>query len=62
MIAQVIVNNVPPYALQKDFLFWTVRYVDKELWFYGAWEDEDKAKISLSELENGLIVKNPTIR
>ena len=62
IIAQVVVNNVPAYAHQKNLLYWIVRYVDKELWFYGAWEDENEAKGVLSKIENGLMIKNPAVQ
>lgn len=48
-----IVNlyNVPDYADTHDYL--VVKYVDGELWFYGAYDAEERA-IEVAEAEKGI--------
>lgn len=56
-MAKVKVNNVPDYA--KDAPYWVVR-IDKdsrELWFYGAWSDEETANHIALQVD-GLVVEN----
>ncbi len=36
-----MINNLPNYA--NDYRYIVARRVDGELWFYGAWNDADKA-------------------
>lgn len=36
-----MINNLPNYA--NDYRYIVCRRVDGELWFYGAWNDADKA-------------------
>ena len=50
------VNNVPEYA--ANYMYWVVRAVNGELWFYGAWNDENRANEVAAELFNGAIVVN----
>ena len=50
------VNNVPEYA--HHHRYWVVRAVNGELWFYGAWDDEDRANEVAAELPNGALVFN----
>lgn len=50
------VNNVPNYA--HDYRYWVVRAVEGELWFWGAWNDENRANEVAAELFNGAIVVN----
>lgn len=56
--AKAKVNNVPEYAEKRKA--WVVRYDDstKALWFYAAWDDEEKAEQTAEEIENGLVVYN----
>ena len=50
------VNNVPQYA--HNYRYWVVRAVEGELWFWGAWNDENRANEVAAELLNGAIVVN----
>lgn len=43
------INNIPEYATYK--LFIVARESDGELWFWGAWDDEDKANEVALEIE-----------
>lgn len=36
-----MINNLPTYA--ADYRYIVCRRVDGELWFYGAWNDRNKA-------------------
>lgn len=47
------INNLPEYA--KDCKYIVVRLVDNEVWFWGAYEDLEKAYQSASEI-NGIVV------
>lgn len=35
------INNVPGYALKYNYI--VARFVDGELWFWGAWNDRQTA-------------------
>lgn len=52
----VKVQNVASYA--KDYKYIVAMSVDGELWFWGAWNDRDKANEVALELGNGVVVKN----
>lgn len=54
-MAKVKVNNVPDYAKKKQY--WVVRKCDVELWFYGAWSDEESANHIALQVD-GLVVEN----
>ena len=54
-MAKVKVNNVPDYAKEKPY--WVVRKCDVELWFYGAWSDEESANHIALQVD-GLVVEN----
>lgn len=47
------INNLPEYA--KDCKYIVARFVDNEVWFWGAYEDLAKAYQSASEI-NGIVV------
>ena len=49
------VNNVPDYA--KDTRFWVVTRNEDEFWFYGAWDDEKRAKDVAKKIE-GYVLMN----
>lgn len=49
------VNNVPEYANHYDW--WVVNRVDGELWFWGAWNDRDRANEVALEI-GGITLKN----
>ena len=50
-----MVNNIPTYAINYDFI--VARRVDDELWFWGAWNDRDKANEVALEI-GGVVVTN----
>lgn len=52
----VKVQNVASYA--KEYKYIVAMRVDGELWFWGAWNDRDKANEVALELQNGVIVEN----
>lgn len=52
---KVIVNNVPPYAEGK-YIVAKASY--GELWFWGAWDDEDTAIDKAKDIENAVVVRN----
>ncbi len=49
----VKVNNVAKYAESKRYI--VARSLDGELWFWGAWDDEEKAKQAAAEID-GVVV------
>ena len=51
----MMINNLPAYA--KEYKYIVVRKIDKELWFWGAWNDMDKANEAAVEI-NGMVVTN----
>ena len=52
----VKVQNVASYA--KDYKYIVAKRVNGELWFWGAWNDKNKANAVALELGNGVVVKN----
>lgn len=51
---QIEVNNLPSYDLDRYTVF---RLDDGDLWFYGTYENEDRAKEVAHELGNALVVE-----
>ena len=51
---QIEVNNLPSYDLDRYTVF---RLDDGDLWFYGTYENEDRAKEVAKELGNALVVE-----
>lgn len=51
---QIEVNNLPKYDLDRYTVF---RLDDGDLWFYGTYENEDRAKEVAHELGNALVVE-----
>lgn len=49
----VRVNNLPAYAEGKRYI--VARNLDGELWFWGAWDDEAKARQAAVEID-GVVV------
>lgn len=49
------INNLPIYA--KGYKYIVARWCDDELWFYGAWDDENKAEKAAKEV-SGKVIKN----
>jgi uncharacterized protein YutD len=41
------INNLPEYA--NEYKYIVARWCDDELWFYGAWNDEEKAEKPLKK-------------
>lgn len=50
------VQNVAAYA--KNYKYIVARHVDGQLWFWGAWNDRNKANDVAEELGNGVVVIN----
>ena len=46
------INNLPEYAKEKAFI--VARICDGELWFWGAWDNQEKANEVAYGLENGI--------
>ena len=55
-IMGVKVSNVPNYA--HDYTYWVANLIDTELWFYGAWDEEDRATEVAKETGHGLVLRN----
>lgn len=51
---QIDVKNLPSYDLDCYTVF---RLDDGDLWFYGTYENEDRAKEVAKELGNALVVE-----
>lgn len=51
-----MVKNVADYA--KDYKYIVARNIDGELWFWGAWNDRNKANEVAIELGNGVVIVN----
>lgn len=49
----VAVNNVPDYA--NDHPLWVVKYYSGFLWFWGAYDDENRA-LDVANEEDGMVV------
>lgn len=52
-----VVKNMPAYA--DKYRYVVARRADDwgDLWFYGAWDDEDKAREVTNEID-GMVVEN----
>ena len=50
------INNLPNYA--EDYKYIVVTLVDGELWFYGAYNEYEKAECVVKETDGRLIVEN----
>lgn len=53
---KLIINNLPDYAINYNYIVASV--LDGDLWFYGAWDNEDKA-YDMARIINGAVIKNP---
>lgn len=49
----MMINNKPAYA--NDYRYIVVRECDRELWFWGAWDELDLASNATEEI-NGIII------
>lgn len=47
------VQNVPVYATKYEYI--VARRVNGEFWFWGAWNDRNKANEVAIELKNGVV-------
>ncbi len=54
-MANIKVNNVPAYA--RNCPYWVCRTDNNELWFWGAWTQENEAQQVAREI-GGLVVEN----
>jgi hypothetical protein len=54
IIATVKINNLPDY---DDAGFMVVRQDDGELWYYGTYETEERAKEVAIEIGNGAVIE-----
>lgn len=52
----VKINNLKDYALDHKYI--VARIVDDELWFWGAWDDDQRAEEVARQLGNGLVITN----
>lgn len=52
----VNINNVPEYAKDKNGYF-VAKLVDGILWFWGVYEDEEKAYDAARSFDNGIVIK-----
>lgn len=52
----LIVKNLPEYAIHHTYIVASV--CDSNLWFYGTWDDEDKA-YEVAEVIGGVVIENP---
>ena len=50
------INHLPIYA--KGYNYIVARDVDGELWFWGAWDDRNKANEVALELGKGVVIEN----
>jgi hypothetical protein len=53
--AVVDVCNVPEYA--HKYKYWVVRFSSGYLWYYGGFDDENRA-IEVANTEDGMVVTN----
>lgn len=52
----VAVNNVPDYAHKYEW--WVIRYCDGYMWFWGGFDDENRAIEAANEIGNGMVIQN----
>ena len=48
-----MINNLPTYA--NEYKYIVVRRVDEELWFWGAWNDRNKANEVALEISGEVV-------
>lgn len=53
------VMNTPEYAKERKHI--VARYCDHRLWFYGAYDEADRAEKAADGLENGIVLTNRDI-
>ena len=52
----LIIKNLSEYSIHHTYIVASV--CDSNLWFYGAWDDEDKA-YEVAEVIGGVVIENP---
>ena len=51
------INNMPTTATSKKAIIG--RIVDDNIWYFGAYNDIEKAEKIVNTLENGILILNP---
>ena len=51
-----IIKNLPEYAIHHNYIVASV--CGNNLWFYGAWDNEDIA-YEAAEMIDGVVIENP---
>lgn len=51
----VTILNVPNYA--PKYQYWVVRFCDGHLWYYGGFDDENRAIEAADFVGNGMVVE-----
>lgn len=51
----VTILNVPNYA--PKYQYWVVRFCDGRLWYYGGFDDENRAIEAADFVGNGMVVE-----
>lgn len=54
------VVNFSDYALKRKYI--VARCAEAELWFYGAWDDKQKAIDVAIEIGNGVVLENEEVQ
>lgn len=59
ILAQIEINNVPKnvnmISNYGDYL--VVRYCDDGLWYYGVYDDVQRAQMAAKEINNGFVIR-----
>ena len=53
----VKINNMTPDCMSEDTTHIVARIVDDELWYWGAYENIDRAETAAKQLTNALILE-----
>lgn len=54
-----MINNYPSYELDK---YTVIRGSNHEFWFYGTYDDLDKAVKAAEEIGNGYVIQTKGVR
>lgn len=49
------INNIPRYSI--DYKFFVVREIDDEYWFYGAYDNRNRANDVAMQID-GIVIEN----
>lgn len=52
---RVEINNVPTYADARRY--WVIKYCAGRLWFYGAYDEENRA-LDVANEEDGMVIEH----